>query len=139
MFFCSRFSIDKRSSRCYGRSGSFRRILQRRLFADDHLIIIAGLATLTALSALITAMINVPPSSSSSDGSITGLPRYIGAHLLRFVVVLLLYLVCTQPSLLSKDRNMTRKTTNKHASPTIGGSGGMSLGARRRQKGARSG
>ncbi|GKT47368.1 uncharacterized protein ColSpa_07549 [Colletotrichum spaethianum] len=36
--------------------GSFQWILQRRLYADDYLII-AGLATLTALSAVITAML----------------------------------------------------------------------------------
>ncbi|GKT78221.1 CFEM domain-containing protein [Colletotrichum tofieldiae] len=36
--------------------GSFQWILQRRLYADDYFII-AGLATLTALSAVITAML----------------------------------------------------------------------------------
>ncbi|KDN67704.1 hypothetical protein CSUB01_01232 [Colletotrichum sublineola] len=48
-------------------------------------------------------------------------------------------IVATLPAfrfLLSKNRNITRKTANKYVGPTIGGSGGMTLRSMRRQKGA---
>ncbi|EFQ30669.1 uncharacterized protein GLRG_05813 [Colletotrichum graminicola M1.001] len=125
--------------------GSFQWILQRRLYADDYLII-AGLATLTALSVVITAMLPqfylageytkvaakdplaplpLPPDEFVARTIaalklmfsqmllfwttlwaakfsilffvrrlITGLPRYIRAWWACFVAVLLLYLAC---------------------------------------------
>ncbi|KAK1598199.1 uncharacterized protein LY79DRAFT_586820 [Colletotrichum navitas] len=237
--------------------GSFQWILQRRLYADDYLII-AGLATLTALSVVITAMLpqfylageplplpldefvarstaalklmfsqmllfwttlwaeltcsdsagcNAPDDLVRADASIrfaTGadiaadllimiLPLNLlrkltisrshklgltvlfslGGVIVAFAIARLVQvtkatsdaakdpttvangpvllsmwshiessvsvIVATLPAfrfLLSKNRNMARKTTNKYAGPMIGGPGGMSLRSMRRQKGA---